>query len=456
MKNETGRGKIAFTYYIILKRIEINFRKTIETIMKYTISFPIWCIHDTPGNGAYHDLDAVVRESAERGFNCLRVDDGAGLIDFSSNPPNGVVPIQEPYPGFTRNIRQSWCVGNGGDCDLVARLLELFKAAKKYGVHIILSSWYYLHTYWYCGDNALNERLHAIPDHEKFQYFAEQLSHIIDLLRQHGYVEQIAFAEILNEADGLKFVGNYGNSNHVSREERRRFGKDHEEAIAWLRKRHPDVLFAYDTYAVGGTDIDLFPHNLQVWNCHCYYLWEIYSLFEGHLLWGGVDVEDPKENSQAMSYLLNPHRPLADIYASRNGRMFAEDGWYRRIWLYSQLDPAKVGELEAKIIRQFEKDYERYQHKIVDVLDGAVAFRDAHCPGVPLVMAEGCTFCASNFLQWEEKCDKYWELLQFAADQFKAHGFMGAAIRTCSGCEDPSWNVRKDDYIRIHRSMLDA
>ena len=200
MKNVTGRGKIAITYYIILKRIEINFRKTIETIMKYTISFPIWCIHDTPGNGAYHDLDAVARESAERGFNCLRVDDGAGLIDFSSNPPNGVVPIQEPYPGFTRNIRQSWCVGNGGDCDLVARLLELFKAAKKYGVHIILSSWYYLHTYWYCGDNALNERLHAIPDHEKFQYFAEQLSHIIDLLRQHGYVEQIAFAEILNEA----------------------------------------------------------------------------------------------------------------------------------------------------------------------------------------------------------------------------------------------------------------
>ena len=333
---------------------------------------------------------------------------------------------------------------------------ELFKAAKKYGVHIILSSWYYLHTYWYCGDNALNERLHAIPDHEKFQYFAEQLSHIIDLLRQHGYVEQIAFAEILNEADGLKFLGNYGNSNHVSREERRRFGKDHEEAIAWLRKRHPDVLFAYDTYAVGGTDIDLFPHNLQVWNCHCYYLWEIYSLFEGHLLWGGVDVEDPKENSQAMPYLLNPHRALADIYASRNGRMFAEDGWYRRIWLYSQLDPAKVGELEAKFIRQFEKDYGRYQQKIVDVLDGAVAFRDAHCPGVPLVMAEGCTFCASNFLQWEEKCDKYWELLQFAADQFKAHGFMGAAIRTCSGREDPSWNVRKDDYIRIHRFMLEA
>ena len=422
--------------------------------MKYTISFPIWCLHDTAPGGAYHDLDKVVRESVERGFNCLRVDDGAGLIDFSVQPPRGVVPIREPYTGFTRSIRQSWCVGDGGDCDLVARLLALFAAAKRHGVSIILSSWYYLHTCWYCGDNALNARLHAIPPHERFQYFAEQLGHIIDLLRENGYVGQIAFAEILNEADGLNFVGGYGDAGRLPREERQRFRKDHEEALAWLRSRHPDVLFAYDTYTGGGTDPDLFPQNLQLWNCHSYYLWEIYDIFEGRLVTGGVDVDDPRENAQATPYLLNPRRPLADIYASRAGRMFAEEGWYRRVWLYSQLDPAKVGGLEAKFIRQFERDFGRYQQKIVDVLDGVVAFRDAHCPGVPLVMAESCTYCASNILQWEEKCDKYWELLQFAADQFRAHGFLGAALRTCSGCEDPSWNLRKDDYARIHRSML--
>ena len=423
--------------------------------MEYTISFPIWCLHDTPPyNGAYHDLDAVVRESVERGFNCLRVDDGAGLIDFSVTPPNGVVSIREPYTGFVRNIRQSWCIGDGGDCDLVARLLDLFKAAKKYGVHNILSSWYYLHTYWYCGDEALNKRLHAIPDHEKFQYFAEQLDNIITLLRQNGYIEQIAFAEILNEADGLKFVGGYSNTAHVLPEERRRFRKDHEEALEWLQRRHPDVLFAYDSYTAGQTDPDLFPRNLQVWNCHCYYMWDIYRLLEGRLLQAGVDVDDPAENGQAMPYLRKPLRPLADVYASREGRLFAAEDWYRRIWLYSQLDPARMDELEGKFIRQFEKDYGRYRQKIVDVLDAAVAFRDAHCPGIPLVMAEGCTYCGSNFLQWEEKCDKYWELLQFAGEQFKAHGFLGAAIRTCSGREDPSWNLRKDDYLRIHRAML--
>ena len=422
--------------------------------MKYTITFPIWCLHDTPGNGAYHDLDTVVREAVERGFNCLRVDDGAGLIDFSTNPPNGVVPLFEPYANFTRNIRQSWCIGNGGDCDLVARLLDLFKAARKYHVSIVLSSWYYLHTYWYCGNMALNQRLHAIPPHERFQYFAEQLDHIIALLRQHGYIEQIAFAEILNEADGLKFLGDYGNSRHVSREERQHFRKDHEEAIAFLRRRNPDVLFAYDTYASAQTDPDLFPTNLQLWNFHCYYMWDLYSILEGHLLWSNVDVESPAENQQALPYLKQPHAPLADVFASRNGRLYAEEGWYRRIWLYSQLDPAKMPELEAKFIRQFEQDYGKYQEKLVKILDATVAFRDAHCPGVPLVMGEGCTFCGSYFLQWEEKCDKFWEFQQFAADQYRAHGLLGAILKTCNGPEDPSWTLRKDDYARIHRSML--
>lgn len=422
--------------------------------MKYTITFPIWCLHDTPGEGVYHDLDKVVREAVERGINCLRVDDGAGLIDFSVNPPNGVVPIFEPYTNFTSTIRQSWCVGNGGDCDLVGRILELFKAAKKYGVSIVLSTWYYLHTYWYCGDQEINRRLHAIPPHERYQFFAEQLDHIIALLRKNGYVEQIAFAEIFNEADGLKFVGCYGNKFHAPREERLRFKKEHEEAIDFLRKRNPDVLFAYDSYASYDTDPDLFPSNLQIWNFHSYYMWDLYSFIEGRLLWEGVDVESPVENNQVLPYLKVPHAPLADVYASRKGRFFAEHEWYRRIWLYSQLDPAKMPELEAQFIKRFEQNYGLYQEKLVNILDKTVALRDKLCPGVPLVLGEGCTFCGSYFLQFEEKCDKFWEFLQFAADQFREHGLLGAILKTCSGPEDPSWTLRKDDYARIHRSML--
>ncbi len=421
--------------------------------MKYTISFPIWCLFDTSERGAYHDLDRVMRESVERGFNCLRVESGAGLIDFSTDPPRGVIPIAEPYPGFTTHIRQSWCVGGDGECDLVSRLIALFRAAKKYDAFIILSSWYYLHTCWYCADNALNDRLHAIPVHERFQYFAEALDHLIGLLRREKLSDRIAFAEILNEADGLNFVGGYGNPVGVSRGERQRFRRDHEEALAWLQHRNPDVLFAFDSYTAA-PDPDLFPGNAQVWNLHSYYLWEIYSIFECGLLRGGVRLDDPERIGGALPYLKQPLRELNELYDSRRGRIRAEEGWYRRVWLYSQLDPARIPELEQKFIRHFKAEYPRYQQKIVDILDVAVALRDKLCPGAAMAMGEGCTYCGSDLLRWEEKCDEYWQLLRFAGEQLRDHGFLGATIRTCSGCEDPSWELRKDDYRAIHRAML--
>ena len=110
--------------------------------------------------------------------------------------------------------------------------------------------------------------------------------------------------------------------------------------------------------------------------------------------------------------------------------------------------------MERKFIRHFQTEYPRYQQKIVDILDDAVALRDRVCPGAAMAMGEGCTYCGSDLLRWEEKCDESWQLLQFAGDQLRGPGFLGATIRTCSGCEDPSWELRKADYLKIHRSML--
>ncbi len=56
---------------------------------KLAISFPIWCLLDTPGDGVYHDLERVVREHAERAFNCIRTEDGAGLIRFKNGQADG-------------------------------------------------------------------------------------------------------------------------------------------------------------------------------------------------------------------------------------------------------------------------------------------------------------------------------------------------------------------------------
>ncbi len=51
---------------------------------------------------------------------------------------------------------------------------------------------------------------------------------------------------------------------------------------------------------------------------------------------------------------------------------------------------------------------------------------------------------------WEEDCDTYWDKLEIVVKQFRKYGLWGAAARTCSGCEDPSWLIREDDYRRIN------
>jgi len=129
---------------------------------RLSIVFPIWGLLDMNDGGVYHDLDRMMREIAERGFNCVRFEDGAGLIDFSGGRVNGKVPISEPFPGFSSGIRQTWNFGGNGECGLAARLLEACKAAKKYGIKLALSSWYYLHTYWYCHDEEKNRAMQRL------------------------------------------------------------------------------------------------------------------------------------------------------------------------------------------------------------------------------------------------------------------------------------------------------
>ena len=54
---------------------------------RLTISFWIWgFMCGKPGN-VYHDLDRRMLELKERGFNCIRMDSGAG---FAMTCPDGV------------------------------------------------------------------------------------------------------------------------------------------------------------------------------------------------------------------------------------------------------------------------------------------------------------------------------------------------------------------------------
>jgi hypothetical protein len=148
---------------------------------RLTISFPLWLIYGTSGEfSPYYDIDKAMREHAERGINCIRIDSGAGLIHNLDGSLRKPFDIGDMFGEYEKIPRQEHIIGDGGPCDLLGRLIQTFECAKKYGIYVILSQWYYLHTYWYhkAGD-PVAEELFAIPPEKRFDAFGKFWHYIL-------------------------------------------------------------------------------------------------------------------------------------------------------------------------------------------------------------------------------------------------------------------------------------
>jgi len=162
----------------------------------------------------------------------------------------------------------SQVASTGGRIDMLQRLIELCTVAKRYNVKVILSSWYYLHTFWFTDKN-LTAALLELPLEERFMVFARGLDRILEELEQRGLADTIATAEIFNEVNGF--------FHDIPVEVVRRLRRRHEEALAFLQTRHPAIRFSLDT-STASIDPEIVPRNAQVWTFHSYYLWGIYTL----------------------------------------------------------------------------------------------------------------------------------------------------------------------------------
>ncbi len=417
---------------------------------RLAISFWIWALWDTAPNGFFNDLETRMAELVERGFNCVRLESGAGLAHDAEGRPRGTLDYLEAVPGHCQVIRQMERM-RAGRCDVLKRLIELCTAAKRHQVKVILSSWYFLHTFWFT-DHALTAELLGLPVERRFMYFAQALDWLLSELKQQGLADVIAFAEIFNETDGLEFLVNYvaERGPEVGLPTARGW---HEEALAFLRGRHPDILFAVDTYTPGTTG-ELLPHNAQVWNFHSYYLWSVYGIFENPYLSGEVDLDDPVGYAPIRRYLQREVVPFRAVVESRLGRPPIMDNWYRRIWLYRNLEPNTMHEVERLLWDNLERHVEDYKQAAEAGLKQALALRDEYLPGVPLVTGEGVTYCGDNRLRWEERSDAYWEIAEHSARLYRDAGLWGSVARTNSGPEDPVWWEYPERLQRVNAVFL--
>ena len=417
---------------------------------RLAISFWIWALWNTGTNGFFNDLELRMAEAVQRGFNCLRIEGGAGITHDAKGRPRGELEFYPALPGhghFTRQMEHM----TGGRVDLLQRLIELCTLAKRHNVKVILSSWYYLHTFWFTDKSVTAELLGLHPE-ERFMYFARGLDRILDELKQRDLADTITSAEIFNEVNGMDFLGGYGATKKPA-DVLGKFRGLHEEALDFLETRHPDVRFALDT-STPSINPEIAPRNAQVWTFHSYYLWSVYKVFEQNLIGGNTDLADPAVYAPIRRFLRRNLVPFQAILDSREGRPPISRGWYRRIWLYRNLDPNAMPELERLLQEDLEKYIDEYKQKATNAVEQAVKLRDELFPGIPLILGEGVSYCADHRLRWEERSDAYWEVVEHAARVYREHGLSGAVARTNSGPEDPVWHEYPERLRRVNAVFL--
>jgi len=282
--------------------------------------------------------------------------------------------------------------------------------------------------------------------------FAEGLDRILEELKQRGLADTIIAAEIFNEVNGMDFSGGYGSQKKPVAVVHN-FRNLHEEALEFLKTRHPDIRFALDT-STPSVNPESMPRNAQVWTFHSYYLWDVYKVFEQNLLDRDVDLTDPASYAPIRRFLRRDLVPFQAILDSRKERPPIGPGWYRRIWLYRNLEPNAMPELERLLQENLEKQIDQYKRKATDAVAHAVKLRDEVFPGIPLILGEGVSYCADRRLRWEERSDAYWEVVEHAARAYREHGLWGAVARTNSGPEDPVWHEYPERLQRVNATFL--
>lgn len=405
---------------------------------RLTISFTIWGLFDTAENGDYHDLEKMVVDHVERGFNCIRLEGGAGLTHDLEGNRLGPVSIIAPFGKLSTN-RQSFSFGGPGSCDVMQRLIDLCEACKRHDVYLILSSWYFLHTYWYCT-NELNDRLFSIPTEDVFMAFAKFLHYILKELEDRNLADRIAFAEVFNEVNGVpRFISDLKDEDisHIN------FREKHEDALDWLKKQHPNTLFALDTNTASEKKLAELPGNFQVFNGHNYFLWDIYT---GTLEEGAARKDEFFRNEITRS----------DAITVRDGlyRLPEESkGWYYRIASCNDLDKSKVGELSTYLEQRLETMWDTFIERLESFCNGYKRIMTEH-PEALVVCGEGVTYCSSQDVLWEENSELFWKMVRHAMDRYKELGLWGSVIKTCCGPEDPCWNLCKDRLKELNEAFL--
>lgn len=371
-----------------------------------------WITMAAPGE-PYHDLERVMVELRERGFNAVRAEAGLNWCFTANGKPRGEMEFCSWIPGHSDNLTSVNAKG-GGRHDVLKRVVRLMELAKKHGVYVILTSWEYQDSSWFVADQKLRAEVMAIPQEKRFMHLAQHHDRLLAVLKNKNLHENIAFIEVHNEPDYSLFPQGMDGK------------KLHEEAIAMLRERHRDILVSGDYGSHNGTIV---PDNVQVYDQHTYTgLYQ--SLFAQTFQDKDFDPANPKKNELLRRLLKDPFVPYDRfMQAAQNIREF----WRPIDWLYCNLDNRAFDEW---IVEQYGREKDALEATAVNFFAGDA--KEAARRGIPAVCDEGG--------YWYPPLGSKFEITQPGMSMFELqvdlaikHGYWGMMPTTYCSVEHPIW-----------------
>lgn len=363
----------------------------------------------------YGDLEAVMVELKERGFNTIRIDAGLNWCFRADGTPRGEVQFRQMLPGYSSRFRVINGRG-GGRHDVLKRVIRLMQLAEKYDVYVILTSWEYMHSTAALADPQLRAEVFGVPEEERLMRLARHHDRLIRVLKDKGLHKQIAYVEPHNEVDYSNLVkGEAGE-------------KLHADAIALLRNAHPDILVSGD---FGGDNGETIADNVQVYDHHIYAGSAVYrDLGAGTVLHPDFDPNNPRK-SELVDYLLEERYVPYDKFTVRGWA--GSEVWSARLWLYYNLDIARFDRWMLQRYAEMEPQLkETARKRYAFHADQAARLR------LPVVVEEGGFFCAPLNSRWEES-EQGLAYLDFLTDLAIQHDFWGFLPTTYNGPECPLW-----------------
>ncbi len=388
----------------------------------------------------FADLDAAFLQARERGYNTVRIC-AAPLLLFGEHGIDTSALRFEAVGGGTGQ-RTRWYDAKGGETlDLRAHLLELFAAAQRHGMVIIVSSWEYQQSPAFLDNPSWHEMLQAIPPAERFSALARSIGRLVDLVQEHGYGEQIAYVELHNEVDLSKLREVAPNAADTFRAQRPYL----EAALDELQSSNPDVLSTVCYGIPPHLDLGAVPDNAQVAHQHFY----IYGVLGALERWADVRGTPPAFPTPELKSLLREDAPGFDDWQASvpQWRLDATGISPSMFYTYDWVDPARW---DAWLYRNYHEHAQAMRQGLDDRLTAVAKWAELH--DVPAVIGEGWIGYTPLEADFEDGPIGQ-EIAAEAVRRCGELGYWGTLPGSNSAPHHPGWgNVRFQQ--RVNRGFL--